>query len=88
MRDEQTYCCDAMAQAVKRWDTIVGRGEAFVVRGGELESNDAPAIRMVKHTKAGNVSKRGTAIAYIRYCPFCGRKLRFDAAEEVPRERA
>lgn len=34
------------------------------------------AIKLYKKTQAGNLSKRGSATAFLNYCPWCGKQLR------------
>ena len=62
------YCCDAIEQIMKEYAYPFYLPILF----DSKTAVDRPSIKLLKGTKAGNISKRGGATLIMSYCPLCG----------------
>ena len=66
------YCCEAIEQVMDKFGypfyvpILINRDSL------KMQAGNNPAIKLLKMTPAGNISKKGGSTLIMSYCPLCG----------------
>jgi hypothetical protein len=69
----EPVCCGVLEELASKFDLpfeqpLLLKGRELVVGGW--------AVRLLKKTPVGSISKKGSSFITLSYCPFCGQALR------------
>lgn len=70
---EEVVCCGLIEEVASKFDLPFER--PFLVGSLDFEVGGW-ALRLLKLTPAGNISKKGGAFIFLNFCLFCGATLR------------
>lgn len=72
------HCCDALDEAMSKWDTLADDELILDRTSGEFIRGNRVIMHLWKLTDSHQISRRAgsSAFAYLGFCPFCGTKLR------------
>ena len=66
------YCCDAIEQVMDQFAFPFYTPILIDRTTLEMKAGNRPAIKLLKATPAGNISKRGGGTLIMSFCPLCG----------------
>jgi len=71
---EREFCCERMRETLKWWPEPFCF-PTYIDRDTHEMHSDRIAVRLYQHTPSGQISTAKSSVAYLHYCPFCGKDL-------------
>lgn len=71
---EREICCERMGEILKWWPAPFWFPTYIDPDDHEMHS-DRLAVSIYQYTPSGRISTAKSSVAYLHYCPFCGKDL-------------